>query len=69
MSGISNRYAHALFDTGLSEGSGRHLHYGELLKSFSKCLTDSPGTRRQLLSPVLSKQNKKNLLETVFFFG
>ena len=66
MSGISNRYAHALFDTGLSEGSGKHLHYGELLKSFSKCLTDSPGTRRHLLSPVLSKQKKKYLLESVF---
>jgi len=66
MSGISNRYAHALFETGLSEGSGMHLHYGDLLKSFSKCLTDSPGIKRHLLSPVLSKQKKKSLLASVF---
>jgi len=66
MSGISNRYARALFETGVSEGSGMNLRYGELLNGFSKCLTDSPGTRRHLLSPVLSKQKKRSLLASVF---
>jgi F-type H+-transporting ATPase subunit delta len=66
MSAITGRYARALFQTGVSEGSGREATYGDLLEGFAKTISASEETQRLLLTPISSKRTKREFLSSVF---
>jgi F-type H+-transporting ATPase subunit delta len=66
MSGISLRYARALFESGTTNGAGLDTRYGLLLESFITSLNGSPAMQKLLLSPHITAQTKKNFLATIF---
>lgn len=66
MAGYALRYARALFQVGLDEGSGQQTRYGELLSGFIKGLVESPGLRRFLSGPHINKMTKKRFLAGLF---
>ncbi len=65
---VSKRYAHALFSIGKDKGEDQLVKYASALNALADAMEENPNLKELLVSPVLTNEEKKNLVLSLLNF-